>query len=158
MRLLFKKCFSLQLDRYNVYDETDRIVYVVKGELARNYRFSLWDAGGNCLGYVKQIIGMGLPKFEMYLGDHCVGTICKEHSFFKPKYDIAYKGWRINTCWFEHNYIFIDSQGKCSATVSRARWYRNNAYVIDVANSQDVLYVLMIMLSINTEKSLRDDA
>ena len=53
MKLLFKQRLFSWLDSYDIYDETGRVVYVVKGQLAWGHRLKIFDGSGNELGLVK---------------------------------------------------------------------------------------------------------
>ena len=157
MKLLFKQRFFSWLDSYDVFDEAGNTVYAVKGELAFGHQLRIYDADGNSLGCVKQKIFTFLPKFEMYLGDNYIGCISKEFSFFKPKFNIDYIGWHVEGNWFEWNYTILNADGQKIAAVSKELWNWTDTYVIDVSDSEDALYALMLVLAIDAEKCSSSD-
>jgi len=106
---------------------------------------------------VKERIFTWLPKFEMYLGDNYIGSINKEFSFFKPKFNIEYNGWHVDGDWFEWDYNIFNSFGNSVATVSKELWNWTDTYVIDVRDPADAIYALMLVLAIDAEKCSRDN-
>ena len=110
------------LDSYDVYDEAGNTVYTVKGALAWGHLLRIYDAHGNEVGCVKERVLSWLPKFEMYLGDRYVGSIQKELTFFKQKFNIDCNGWQVDGDWFGWDYTVLDSNGLIIATVSKELW------------------------------------
>lgn len=157
MKLLFKQRLFSWFDKYDIYDEAGNTVYTVKGELAWGHLLRIYDSRGNAVGCVKERIFTWLPKFEMYLGDNYIGSINKEFSFFKPKFNIEYNGWHVDGDWFEWDYNIFNSFGNSVATVSKELWNWTDTYVIDVRDPADAIYALMLVLAIDAEKCSRDN-
>ena len=157
MKLLFKQRFFSWFDSYDIYDEAGNTMFVVKGELAWGHLLRIYDANGREIGCIKEKILTWLPKFEMYIGDRYAGCISKELTFFTPKYNIDYNGWHVEGDWLEWDYSIINSAGQNVASVSKELWNWTDTYVIDVSNSQDAVYALMLVLAIDAEKCSRRD-
>ena len=157
MKLLFKQRLFSWFDSYDVYDEAGRTVYTVRGQLAWGHCLKIYDAQGREIGTVKERIFTFLPKFEMYLGDHYVGCISKEFTFFLPKYNIDCNGWHVDGDLFEWDYQILDSSGRPVANITKEIWNWTDTYVIDVHNSPDALCALMLVLAIDAEKCSRRD-
>lgn len=155
MKLIFKQRFFSWLDSYDVTDEAGNTVYTVRGELAWGHLLRIYDAAGDEVGSVKERVLTFLPKFEMYLKDNYLGSINKELSFFKPKFNIDCKGWRVEGDWFEWDYDIVDGAGRRVATVSKELWKWTDTYVIDVVNGEDALCALMLVIAIDAEKCSR---
>ena len=156
MKLLFKQRFFSWFDSYDIFDEAGNTLYTVKGELAWGHLLRIYDASGNEVGYIQEKVFTWLPKFEMYLGDRYVGSINKEFTFFRPKFNLDYQGWQIEGDWFEWEYTIEDSRGQAVASVSKEVWNWTDTYVIDVADPADALCALMLVLAIDAEKCSRD--
>ena len=156
MRLLFKQRFFSWFDSYDIYDEFGNTVYTVKGELAWGHLLRIYDAFGYEVGCVKEKVFSWLPRFEIYIGNNYVGSINKEFSFFKPRFNIDYNGWQIDGDWLEWEYKIFNDFGQNIATVSKEIWNWTDTYVIDVYDSQDALCALMLVLAIDAEKCSRD--
>ena len=157
MKLIFKQRLFSWFDSYDIYDEAGNTVYVVKGELAWGHLLRIYDANGNEVGYIKQKVLTWLPRFEMYIDGNYTGCITKEFSFFKPKFNIDFCGWRVEGDWFEWDYTILKSAGLSVARVSKELWKWTDTYVIDVRDPDDLLYSLMLVLAIDAEKCSRDD-
>ena len=157
MKLLFKQRFFSWLDSYDIYNEAGQTVYTVKGQLSWGHCLKIYDARGNEVGKVKERILTFLPKFEMYLGERYMGCISREFTFFIPKYNVDCNGWQVEGDFFEWDYTIRNASGQSIATVSKELFNWTDTYVIDVANPQDALCALMLVLAIDAEKCSRKD-
>ena len=97
------------------------------------------------------------PAFEIYIGGEYMGCIKKEFTFFKPVFQLDFNGWRVDGNWLEWDYSILDAYGKRIASVSKELWNWTDTYVLDIAQPQDALCVLMIVLAIDAEKCSRDN-
>ena len=156
MKFLFKQRFFSWFDSYDIYDESGRVACTVKGQLSWGHMFRIYDRDGRELGCVKEEIWSFLPKFNMYMGSKCVGSICKEFSLFRPKYTIDFKGWQVEGDWFEWDYSIRDASCREIAVISKEMWQFTDTYTIDVYNPEDALHALMLVLAIDAEKCSRD--
>lgn len=157
MKLLFKQKFFSWFDSYDIFDEYGNKVYVVKGQFAWGHCLKIFDVNGYEVGTVKEKIITWLPKFEIYYGDRYVGCISREFSFFKPKYNIDFNGWRVEGNFFEWDYRLINSNGAEIATISKELFNWTDTYTINVYDPQDALNALMLVLAIDAEKCSRKD-
>lgn len=155
MKLLFKQRFFSWFDSYDIYDEAGNTMFVVKGQLSWGHLLKIYDANGKEIGYIREKILTWLPKFEMYIGESYVGSISKQFTFFKPKFNIDYNGWHVEGDWFEWNYTILDSTNQAVAYVSKELFNWTDTYVINVMNSNDAVYALMLVLAIDAEKCSR---
>ena len=95
MKLLFKQRMFSWFDSYDIYDENENTVYVVKGQLSWGHCLKIFDTEENELGTVKQEVLTWLPKFELYEGENYIGCLEKELGWFKPTYNIDFNGWHV---------------------------------------------------------------
>lgn len=157
MRLLFKQKLFSWLDSYDIFDEAGETVYTVKGKLSFGHCFKIYSASGEELGTVKQKIFTFLPKFEIYQGNNLIGSISKEFSFLKPKYNIDFNGWHVEGNWFEWEYNIVNTLGATVATISKQIFNWTDTYAIDVVNPSDALLALMLVIAIDAEKCSREN-
>ena len=155
MKLLFKQRFFSWFDSYDIYNEYGETVYTVRGQLAWGHCLKIFDAHDNEIGTVRERVFTLLPKFEMYLGEDCVGCISKEFTLFKPAYNIDCNGWNVEGDFFEWDYNIQNRWGENIATVSKELFNWTDTYVIDVKNPDDALCALMLVLAIDAEKCSR---
>ena len=156
MKLLFKQRMFSWFCSYDVYDEAGNVVFVVKGELAWGHLLRIYDANNREIGYIKEKVLTWLPKFEVYMGGRYLGSICKEFTFFKPKFNIDYNGWQVDGDWLEWDYQILDGAGRGVATVSKEIWNWTDTYMIDVYDPADAVGALMLVLAIDAEKCSRN--
>ena len=156
LKLLFKQRFFSWFDSYDIYDEAGNAVYEVKGQLSWGHCLKIFDRTGREIGTVQQKVFTLLPEFHLYLGDICVGSIRKEFSFFKPKYVIDCKGWRVEGNFLEWDYQVLNQAGRCVAQLSKQLFNWTDTYVIEVSDPEDALCALMLVLAIDAEKCSRD--
>lgn len=156
MKLLFKQRLFSWFDSYDIYDESGRAVYTVKGQLSWGHCLKIFDAAGREIGTVQEVVLTLLPKFEMYVGETYIGCISKELTFLKPKYNIDCNGWHIEGDFLEWNYSILDVHGREIAAVSKQPFNFTDTYVIDVCNPEDALCALMLVLAIDAEKCSRN--
>ena len=157
MKLLFKQRFFSWFDSYDIYDEAGNTVFTVKGELAWGHLLRIYDALGGEVGHIKEKVFSWFPQFQMYLGENYIGSIHKEFSFFRPRFNIDCNGWHIEGDWFEWDYRILNSAGRQIATVSKELWNWTDTYVIDVYDREDAVCALMLVLAIDAEKCSRND-
>lgn len=78
MKLLFKQRAFAWFDSYDIYDENENTVYIVKGQLSWGHCLKIFDASEEHeLGTVKEQIFSWWPQFELYEGSDCIGTLKK---------------------------------------------------------------------------------
>ena len=157
MYLLFKQRFFSWFDSYDIYDESGKTVYTVKGQLSWGHCLKIYNRNNIEIATVKERIFTFLPKFELFDGERYIGCISKEFTFFRPKFNIDFNGWHIEGDLFEWDYSILNSQNKEIATVSKKLWNFTDTYEIFVENPEDALYALMLVLAIDAEKCSRND-
>ena len=70
--------------------------YFVKAEFfSLGHQLHVYDRNNHELGVIRQRLLTFLPAFEIEIGGRVRGEIRKQFSFFKPRYEIDYNGWRV---------------------------------------------------------------
>ena len=156
MKLLFRQRVFSWFDSYDIYDEWGNTVYTVRGQLSWGHLLKIYDARGNGVGTVRERILTFLPKFEMYLGNRCVGCVRTRFSLFRPVFDLDCNGWRVEGNWFEWDYTIRSARGTRVATISKQLFRWSDTYVIDIADPNHALCTLMVVLAIDAEKCSRN--
>lgn len=123
MRLLIKQRVFSWTDTYDVYDENE-------------------------IGMIKQRVFTLLPCFDIEIGGREMGSIQKEFTFFKPRYEIDYNGWRCEGDFMNWNY---DVYAACSVVIhiSKELFHWGDTYVLDIMNPQDEIPALMLAVAID---------
>ena len=156
MKLLFKQRFFSWFDSYDIFDEAGVPLFTVEGQLAWGHTLHINDIDGNHMATVKQRLFTFLPKFDLYIGEDLVGTITKDFTFFAPAFDVDFNNWRVEGQFMEWDYDILDKFGGQVASISKELFNWTDTYVIDVADPDDALYALMVVLAIDAEKCSRD--
>ncbi len=154
MKLLFKQRFFSWFDSYDVYYENGDVAYTVKGQLSWGKLLKIYDANGEHIGTVEQHIFTFLPKFDLYEGDRLFSTLCKEFTFFTPRY--YFDGgpeWEIKGDFFGWDYSLTNPRGETVATVSKELWNWTDTYAISVFDPADALTALMAVIAIDAVQS-----
>ena len=134
MKLLMKQRVFSWTDTYDVYDEAGNKKYFVKAELFRlGHQIHVFDVSGNEIGMIKQRL---------------FGNIQKEFTFFKPRYEIDYNGWRCEGDFLAWDY---DVYAGCSSVVhiSKELFHWGDTYTINILNSEDEIPALMLVIAID---------
>ena len=91
MQLLIKQRVFSWTDTYDVYDEKEEPKYFVKAEFfALGHQIHVYDKSGREVGMVKQRLLTLLPAFDIEIDGKEFGSVQKEFSFFKPRYELFY--------------------------------------------------------------------
>ena len=78
MKLYFKQRFFSWFDSYDIYYEGGDVAYTVEGKLSWGHCLHILDPYGEHIATVKQQVLTFLPKFDLYVGERCIGTIRKD--------------------------------------------------------------------------------
>ena len=156
MKLLFKQRLFSWFDSYDIYDESGRAVFTVEGKPSWGHKLHILNAQGGHIGTVKQVVLTFLPKFDLYVGEQYVGSIHKEFTFFKPRFQVDCNGWQVEGDLWGWDYRIRDGYGRTVAAVSKELFNWTDTYSLDVADSRDALLVLMVALAIDAEKCSND--
>lgn len=156
MKLLFKQRFFSWFDSYDIFDESDNVIFTVKGQLSWGHRLNIYNSANVHIGTVKEVVFTWLPKFELYEGDRLVGVLKKKFQLFKNSYDLDLLGWNVNGNFMGWDYSILDSHGSVVARVNKVIFKFNDTYEIDVVDPENALYALMFTLAIDAEKCSRN--
>ena len=151
MKLLFRQRFFSWFDSYDIYDESGRRVFEVRGELAWGHCLRIYDAAGNELGMIQEKVFTLLPRFQLYQGGRMIGQITKELTIFKPRFQLDFNGWKVFGDLWQWDYNIMCGEQQV-AQISKQIWNLTDTYVIEVGDPADLLYSLMVVLAIDAAK------
>lgn len=92
-----------------------------------------------------------MPKFELYIGEHMVGVLEKEFTFFRPKFHLDCNGWTVEGDFWEWDYTVTDGR-RTVMSLSKELWNWTDTYSMDIPRTEDALLCLMIVLAIDAAK------
>ncbi|MCD8189605.1 MAG: LURP-one-related family protein [Clostridiales bacterium] len=157
MKLLFRQRLFSWFDSYDIYDEAGESVFTVEGQLSWGHCLHILDQNGVHVGTVRERVMSLLPRFELYEAGNYLGSFRKELTFLRPRFELDFNGWTVQGEVFEWDYRIWDRDGRQVATVSKELFHLTDTYVIDVADPEDALHALMVVLAIDAEKCSRGD-
>lgn len=157
MKLLFKQRLFSWFDSYDIYDEAGETVFTVKGRLSWGHCLEIYDRFGEHVGTVKEEVLTLLPRFALYQNGREIGEIQKKFTFFRPAFTLNCNDWSVEGDLFEWEYEVVDGQGRMVMQASKQLFNFTDTYVIDIADPQDILLSLMIVLAIDAAKCSQRD-
>ncbi len=153
MKLLFKQRVFSWLDKYDIYNENKEVVFRVEGRMSWGRKLVIFDNDDNELAYIEKALFKWLPSYKMYLNGEEVGTIRKELTLFKPKFQVDYNGWEVEGDFWDWNYE-ISNNTKTIAVISKEFFAMSDVYTIDVFDESDLLQWVLVVLAID---AIKDD-
>ncbi len=156
MQLKFRQRVFSWFDSYDISDAIGATVFAVKG------KFSLWghkllilDNNGQEVGMLRECRMRIRPQFKVFINGQLLGKIIKRISLFRPKFKFTFNPWEVKGNIFAFDYQILDRE-KLIATVSKEILRLSDTYTIDVADPQNALLVLMVVLGIDVAKERRN--
>ena len=151
MRLIIKQKVFSWTDRFRVWDEDGHDRYYVEGEFfSFGKRLHITNPDGQEVALVQQKIFSFLPRFFVWVDGVQVAEIVKEFTFLHQRYTIDGLGWEIEGDFFAHDYT-IFQKGLDIITIHKEWLTWGDCYVLDIADSQDTVTALAVVLAIDEE-------
>ena len=126
MKLYFKQRMFSWFDSYDIYhmDENGAVAFTVEGKLSWGHCLHILDPMGRHIATVQQQVFTFLPKFDLYIGEQCVGTIRKEFTFLRPSFTLDFNGWRVEGSFMEWDCRWPRCPRSCSTgrTPTSSTW------------------------------------
>lgn len=157
MKLVIKQRIFSWTDSYDIYDENMNKKYTAKADfLALGHRIRFYDMHGFEIGCIEEKLLRLLAEFDVYIGGARYGTIKRQLSIFRPKYDIDYNGWSVTGNFFEWNYEVRSPSGLVVAYINKEIFNFSDTYVIDILNDSDEISVLLLVAAIDAANCSRN--
>ena len=154
MKLYFKQRFFSWFDSYDIYHEDGSVAYTVEGKLSWGHCLHILNPQGEHIATVQQRVLTFLPRFELYVGDRCVGEIRKEFTLFRPSFSLDFCGWTVDGRFLEWDYPIQDGP-RTVASVSTELFNWTDSYNIDGAEPGAVMHSLLVGRATDAEESSR---
>jgi len=149
MKLYIKEKVFSWGDKFTVKDEYGNDKYFVQGEvLSFGKKLHVYDVAGNEVAFIKQEVWSFLPRYYVFRGNQQIAEIKKEFSFLFPRYSIEGLGWQIEGKFMLHDYE-ITQNGRNIVTISKEWMTWGDSYELDIANPEDEIVALAVVLTID---------
>lgn len=73
------------------------------------HQIHIYDRNRNEIGMIKQRFFTLMPTFDIEINGQPFGSIEKKFTFFKPKYNLDYNGWRCEGDFMSWNYSVYEA-------------------------------------------------
>ena len=152
-QLLIKQKVFSWTDTYDVYDSVGNPKYFVKADFfSIGHRIRVFDkASGQEVGIIQEKVFRLLKEFEISINGYSQGRIKREISFFVPKYNIDYKGWRLEGDYMRWNYDVYE-QSRLVVHITKQLFQWGDTYVLDITNPADELPALMVAIAMDAAR------
>lgn len=139
------------VDSYDIYNEAGDAVYEVKGVLSWGHCLKIFGPDGAELGTVKEEVFSFLPRLRFTWAANAWDRSKKNSRFSNPclrgLQRLEHRGRSVG-----RNYLVSDADGRTVMTVQKELLNWTDTYVLDIADSADALYCLMVVLAIDAAK------
>lgn len=156
MRILIREQVFSWADKFSVTDENGEARYIVEGQFfSWGKKLRVYDLQEREVAYIEQKAMSFLPRYCVYVGDHLIGEVVKEISFFHPKYSVRGAGWDVEGEFGEHNYTVFKND--CPVVSIDKDWFTwGDCYTLDISDTQDEIQALALVLAIDCAMETRD--
>lgn len=149
MKLLIKQRVFSWTDSYDIYDEEGNPKYFIKADfLTLGHQLHIYDVQGTKIGRVSERWPSFLPTFDIEVYGEAKGYIQKKFSFFTPRYEVEFNGWRVEGDFLGWDY---DVYSACSVAIhiSKEPFRWGDTYVLDFADPADEMMGLCLVIAID---------
>ncbi|NLV50009.1 MAG: hypothetical protein GXY20_04865 [Clostridiales bacterium] len=143
-----EKVFSWK-DRFTIKDEFGQDRYFVEGELfSWGKKLHVYGTDGSEAAFIRQKVWSFLPKYHVFVNGRQIAQIVKEFTFLFPRYRIDGPGWEVDGSFTAHDYRITQS-GRPIANIHKKWMTWGDCYELDIANSNDEIVALAVVLTID---------
>lgn len=147
-------------ESFQIFDEHENIKYIVQGKsISATHDLTVYDASGKTkLGRVKEkLISWRFPfsmeanpqDFVFEIGGQKLGKMKSQFSFGKRKFKFTFNNWTLEGNIWGLKYNILDGQEKVME-VSEKVWGSGDTYYIDIANPDNELLCILILLALDS--------
>lgn len=157
-QLLIKQKVFSWTDTYDVYDSSGNPKYFVKADFfSIGHRIRVYDKmSGREVGLIQEKVLRIFKEFEITINGFSQGIIKKQFSLFHPRYNMNYKGWRLEGDFLQWNYDVYE-QSRLVVHISKQLFKWGDTYVLDIANEADEIPALMVAIAMDAARCSEDD-
>lgn len=137
-------------DHYDVFDENGNPRYEVWTEfLSLGHQIHVRDKRtGREVGSIHEKILALLPRFEIVVNGQFQGTVRKEFTFFLPRYQVDYRGWRVEGNLGGWDYR-VRQGSRTVMTISKGFFTWTDTYRLCFDDPADEIPGLLLVLAID---------
>ena len=158
MELLIKQRIFSWTDTYDVYDESGRAKYFVRGDFfSLGHRIRVFDKlTGQELGCIQQRLLTLLPTFDILIDGQIVGTIRKKFTIFTQDYQVDYRGWDVEGDFLGWDYQVMSGHGEVMS-ISKVWLSWGDTYTLRYTDPANELPGLLLVIAIDAANCDHND-
>ncbi len=149
MKLYMKqKVFSWK-DKFHIFDENQEEKFYAESEVfTLGKKLHLYNNAKNEVCFIHQKVFSFLPRYFVNINGEDRAEVVKKFTFFKHEYIVNGIGWQVHGDFLSHEYT-IENNGFIVANISKKWLSWGDTYEIDIANPQDEILSIAIVLIID---------
>ena len=150
MQLYIKQRIFSWTDSYDVYDETGEARYEVKADfLTLGHQIRVYDKRtGREMGSIHEKLFTLFPRFDIVVDGHHRGSIQKEFTFLRPKYQVDYRGWDVEGDFLGWDYR-VTAGSREIMRISKELFNWSDTYVLRYDDPANEMPGLLLVLAID---------
>ncbi len=150
MKLLIRQRVFSWTDSYDIYDQFGSPRYEVRAEFfSLGHQIHVYEKDtGREIGSIHEKLLTFLPQFEVRIGGRVFGTVRKEFTFFRPKYQVDFLGWQVDGDFLGWDYR-VTQNGRHVLSISKEPLHWSDTYVLDIPDPRDEINGLLLVLAID---------
>lgn len=150
MQLCIKQRIFSWTDSYDVYDETGRARYFVRGEFfSLGHRIHVYEKEtGREVGAIHQRLFRWMPTFEIVIDGYVRGTVRKKFTLFSQDYQVDYRGWDVEGDFLGWDYA-VKQAGRTIMTISKEFFHWADTYALRYDDPACELPGLLLVIAID---------
>ena len=150
MKYFMKQQVFSWRDRFYIRDESGRDIFSVEGELLTlGAKLHVYGAGGQEVAFIHQKLLSFMPRYIIDIAGSEIGTVIQRISFFKGRYDVEGLNWSAEGSFGAHEFWIQDAGQRQVMSVRKAWFTWGDSYEIDIADENDVLPAICVLLAID---------
>lgn len=158
MQLQIRQRVFSWTDHYDIFDEMGNPRYEVWTEFfALGHQIHVRDKRtGREVGAIHEKILALLPRFEIVVNGQCLGSVRKEFTFFRPRYQVDYQCWRVEGNFGGWDYRVLQGS-RTVMTISKGIFTWTDTYCLRFDDPADEIPGLLLVLAIDAANCDRNE-
>lgn len=141
------KIFSL-FGQYEVFNEHGECLYLIEGKPSWGGLFKVSDACGRERAVIRRKVLSLLPVFTVEENGRILGTIEKEFTWLRPRYDVQFLDWHIEGDIFQIDYSVYSSSNTLIAEINQKLLSLHQTFTIDCPDPDNLFYAVLLAVAI----------
>ncbi len=138
-------------DKYDVYDEYERPVFHVEGEIFTwGAKIHLYDLAGNELYFIQQKVFAFLPEYSVFQGEALCARIKREFTFLRPRLNVesASGSFEISGEFMSMDFV-ISRNGQPMGEIHKKWLSWGDTYLLSIYDDKDAAFFTALAIAVD---------